>query len=122
MQRAEWLKKMRAQAEALYDHLAPAYWISFGMQPDPVHREFVRKLLQRLPPRSLILDAGCGAGRYDGMLVEAGHTVLGIDQSGSMLARARTQFPAERFPTVRSATMSLPVTPHEAQSDGVACI
>jgi SAM-dependent methyltransferase len=38
---------------------------------------------------SVLLDAACGVGRYDGMLLEAGHRVLGIDQSSSILVRAR---------------------------------
>ena len=48
MDRAEWLKKMRAQSEALYDHIAPAYWITFGFYPNEAHREFIGKFLARL--------------------------------------------------------------------------
>jgi SAM-dependent methyltransferase len=98
VERAEWLKKMRAQAEALYDHLAPAYWVTLGLYANAAHRQFIEKFLGRLGAQSAILDAACGAGRYDGMLLEAGHGVLGIDQSSSMLARAREVFPQERFP------------------------
>jgi len=43
MERAEWLKKIRTQAEALYDHLAPAYWVKFGKYPDAPHRQFLEK-------------------------------------------------------------------------------
>jgi hypothetical protein len=35
--------------------------------------------------------------RYDGILLEAGHSVVGIDQSAGMLARARERFPAARY-------------------------
>ena len=39
--------------------------------------------------RSLrILDAGCGTGNYSLELAHRGHTVVGIDNSGSMIARA----------------------------------
>ena len=103
MERAEWLKKMRVQAEALYDHIAPAYWVKFGMRPNATHRQYLEKFLGRLAAQSAILDAACGAGRYDGILLEAGHRVLGIDQSGSMLARAREIFPQERFANLRYA-------------------
>ena len=122
MERAEWLKKMRTQAEALYDHLGPAYWVTFGVQPDPVHHEFVAKFLQRLPPNAAILDAGCGAGRFDGVLVEDGHRVLGIDQSAGMLRRAREHFPEARFPTLRYEKMGLQEMDFRDQFDGVACI
>jgi len=78
VERAEWLKKVRAQAEALYDHIAPAYWVKFGMYPDATHRQFIEKFLGRLGAQSAILDAACGAGRYDGMLLEAGIVCLAL--------------------------------------------
>jgi SAM-dependent methyltransferase len=122
MERAEWLKKMRAMAEALYDHGAPAYWVKYGLYPDPTHRQFMEKFLGRLGAQSAILDAACGAGLYDGMLLEAGHSVLGIDQSGNMLARAREHFPRERFPGLRYAKMGLQEMDFQATFDGMICM
>jgi 2-polyprenyl-3-methyl-5-hydroxy-6-metoxy-1,4-benzoquinol methylase len=122
VERAEWLKKVRAQAEALYDHIAPAYWVKFGMYPDATHRQFIEKFLGRLGAQSAILDAACGAGRYDGMLLEAGHSVLGIDQSGNMLARAREHFPQDRFPGLRYAKMGLQEMDFLEEFDGVICM
>ncbi len=122
MERTEWLKKMRAQAEGLYDHLAPGYWVTFGFYPNGMHCEFVDKFLGRLGQRSHILDAGCGAGRYDGMLVEAGHSVLGIDQSSKMLAKAREHFPEEQFPGLRYAKLGLQEINSQAEFDGLICV
>ena len=122
MERAEWLKKWRGMAEALYDHGAPAYWVKYGMYPDPPHHQFIEKFLGRLGAHSVILDAACGAGLYDGMLLEAGHTVLGIDQSGGMLARAREHFPQERFPGLRYTKMGLQEMDFQATFDGVICM
>jgi 2-polyprenyl-3-methyl-5-hydroxy-6-metoxy-1,4-benzoquinol methylase len=122
MERAEWLNTMRAQAEALYDHLAPVYWVRFGLQVDPTHRQFIDKFLGRLGAHSTILDAGCGAGLYDGLLLDAGHEVLGIDQSGRMLARAREHYPQERFPRLRYAKIGLQEIEFQAQFDGVICM
>lgn len=122
MDRAEWLKKMRAQSEALYDHLAPAYWVTFGFYPNEAHREFIAKFLARLTPASTILDAGCGAGRYDAPLLEAGHTVLGIDQSARMLARAREIYPEEGFPGLRYAKMGLQEIDFRDAFDGLICV
>ena len=45
MERAEWLKKVRTQAEKLYDHGAPAYWVIWGMSIDETHRQFIDKYL-----------------------------------------------------------------------------
>ena len=122
MERAEWLKKMRTQAEVLYDHLAPTYGVKFGKYANATHRQFIEKFLGRLGAHSDLLDAACGAGRYDGMLFEAGHAVLGIDQSGSILARARELFPQERFPGLNYAKMGLQELDFQAKFDGVICI
>jgi len=97
MERAEWLKQMREKAEALYDHLSPKYWITFGLGANETHREVLQKFLGRVAPRGTLLSAACGAGRYDGMLLEAGHSVVGIDQSAGMLARAREHFPEVQY-------------------------
>jgi SAM-dependent methyltransferase len=122
MERAEWLKKMRTMAEALYDHGAPAYWVNWGLYPDAMHREFIEKFLGQLSGQSDILDAACGAGLYDGMLHEAGHSVLGIDQSGGMLARAREHYPQEHFPRLRYAKMGLQELDFQAAFDGIICM
>ena len=96
MERAEWLKSMRDKAEALYDRVSPQYWVSFGLSEDGTHRAFLQKFLERVAPGG-ILSAGCGAGRYDGLLLEAGHSVVGIDQSAGMLRRAKEHFPEVRY-------------------------
>ncbi len=122
MERSEWLSKVRAQAETAYDHFAPAYWVKYGKYSDATHRLFVKKLLGRLGPRSAVLDAACGAGRYDGLLVEPGHSVLGVDQSAGMLARAREHFPEERFPQLRYEKLGLQELSFEAEFDGAICL
>ena len=117
MERAEWLKQMRDRAEALYDHLSPKYWVTFGLAANETHREYLRRFLERMGPRSTLLSAACGAGRYDGMLLEAGHSVMGIDQSAGMLARAR-----EHFPEVRYEKIGLQEMDFREAFDGVTCI
>ncbi len=122
MERTTWLKQMRSHAEALYDQLAPAYWVTFGLYANETHRQFIAKLLRRLGAQSAVLDAACGAGRYDAMLLEAGHSVVAIDQSKNMLTRAREVFPQERFPRLRFEKMSLQELDFRAEFDGLICI
>ncbi len=122
MERSEWLKKIRHQMEELYDHVAPAYWDNFGLYDNTVHRQFVNKLLGQLQPGSNILDAACGAGRYDGMLLDAGHKVLGIDQSAGMLEKARQQFPSERYPNLQYDHLALQDMDFNVEFDGAICI
>jgi ubiquinone/menaquinone biosynthesis C-methylase UbiE len=97
MEREEWLKKMRLQAEALYDQISPQYWVTFGFYENKTHRAFLGRFLEKVTPGSTILSAGCGAGRYDGFLLDAGHPVVGIDQSEGMLKRAREHYPQVRY-------------------------
>jgi cyclopropane fatty-acyl-phospholipid synthase-like methyltransferase len=117
MERAEWLKQMREKAEALYDRFSPRYWVTFGLYANETHQEYLQKLLERVPPRSTLLSAACGAGRYDGILLEAGHSVVGIDQSEGMLARAR-----EHFPEVQYIKMGLQEMDFREAFDGITCI
>jgi cyclopropane fatty-acyl-phospholipid synthase-like methyltransferase len=117
MERAEWLKQMREKAEALYDHFSPKYWVTFGLYANETHREYLQKFLERVAPRSTLLSAACGAGRYDGILLEAGHSVVGIDQSEGMLAQAR-----EHFPEVRYNKMGLQEMDFREVFDGIICI
>lgn len=117
MERAEWLKQMRGKAEELYDHLSPQYWVKFGLYANETHRQYLQKFLERVAPHSTLLSAACGAGRYDGTLLDAGHSVVGIDQSAGMLARAR-----ERFPGVRYEKIGLQEMDFREAFDGVICI
>jgi cyclopropane fatty-acyl-phospholipid synthase-like methyltransferase len=117
MERTEWLKRMRKKAETLYDHFSPLYWVKYGLSVDETHREYLRKFLERVPPRSHLLSAGCGAGKYDGMLLEAGHAVVGIDQSEGMLARAK-----EHFPEVQYEKIGLQEMDFQEAFDGAICI
>lgn len=117
MERAEWLKQMRGKAEALYDHLSPQYGVRLGLYANETHRQYLQKFLGRVPPHSTLLSAACGAGRYDGMLLEAGHSVMGIDQSAGMLARAR-----ESFPEVRYEKIGLQEMDFREAFDGIICV
>jgi SAM-dependent methyltransferase len=117
MERAAWLKQMREKAEKLYDLCSPLYWVKYGLSVDETHRQYLQKFLEQVPPHSKLLSAGCGAGKYDGMLLDAGHSVVGIDQSEGMLARAR-----EQFPDVRYEKLGLQEMDFREAFDGVICI
>lgn len=126
MERTEWLKEMRSKTEALYDHGAPLYWVTWGMDNPDTHRVYLQKFLRMMPARGIILSAACGAGRFDGFLMEAGHSVVGVDQSAGMLGRAREHFPANCFPQLRYEKIGLQeisATPaYQAAFDGITCM
>lgn len=117
MERAEWLRQMRDKAEALYDQISPKYWVDYGLYANETHLAFLQRFLNQVPAHSTLLSAACGAGRYDGMLLEAGGSVIGIDQSAGMLERAR-----ERFPEARYKKMGLQELDFHEAFEGAICI
>jgi 2-polyprenyl-3-methyl-5-hydroxy-6-metoxy-1,4-benzoquinol methylase len=124
VERAEWLKKMRSMAEALYDHEAPLYWVTWAIDDSDIeiHREYLQRFLELVARPGDILSAACGAGRFDGILSVAGHRVLGIDQSAGMLAQAREHFPQETFPRLRYEKIGLQEMDFHAAFDGAICM
>lgn len=95
MDRNDWIKEQRREAEEKYDKLwAPLYSEKWGTYSNAAHQQFLQKFLHLLPQSGTILDAACGAGRYMSMLLEEGHAVVGIDQAQGMLDRAKMKFPS----------------------------
>jgi SAM-dependent methyltransferase len=59
-----------------------------------VERPWIDSILTCLPPRSRVLDLGCGSGRpIAEAFLQAGHVVTGLDLSSRMLDLARRRFP-----------------------------
>ncbi len=82
----------------------------------PVEEPVMHALIGRLPP-SIVLDAACGTGRYSEVLVQKGHSVIGVDASADMLARARPKAPDAEF---REGDLTaLPL--EDASVDAVVC-
>ncbi len=97
MDRITWLQDMRHACEVEYDLEAPLYWDKYGLYSNITHQQFLQEFLSVLPQKSTILDAACGAGRYEPFLMEKGLSIIGIDQSQGMLARAKEKFPGVQF-------------------------
>ncbi len=97
MDRISWLRELQRDCETKYDGAAPLYWEKYGLYSNTTHLQFIQELLSHLPEGSAILDAACGAGRYEPFLLEKGHSVVGTDQSEGMLGRAREKFPGVRY-------------------------
>jgi ubiquinone/menaquinone biosynthesis C-methylase UbiE len=78
-----------------YDSWAPWY----DEQPNQlleIEQPIVREILDGLPI-GVALDAACGTGRHAAYLAQLGHTVIGVDSSPGMLARARQKVAEGEF-------------------------
>lgn len=77
---------------AAYDELADSY--DEGLRADPYNADLEFPATSALIPDvegRRVLDAGCGTGFYADWLAEQGATVVGVDASEEMLARARAR-------------------------------
>ncbi len=118
MDRITWLREMRRTCEEEYDvRWAPQYGEKWGLYPNTTHLQFLQEFLSLLPPKSTILDAACGAGRYEPFLLEKGHAVTGIDQSQGMLDHAKGKFPGVQFEKVGLQEMA-----YREVFDGAICM
>ncbi|HEX9122656.1 MAG TPA: methyltransferase domain-containing protein [Actinomycetota bacterium] len=114
--RAAWLRRLRRENEDQEDALAPDYDALWGRIED-THRAFIERFLSTLPPEGRVLDAACGTGKYFGMVLESGRSLLGVDHTRGYLAKA-----GEKFPGVPTQKHDLQDLPYEDAFDGVMCV
>ncbi len=83
----------------LYDALAATYDDHFSAPHRRAYDDLCWEHVERLLPSAsgLIVDAGCGVGRWASRLVSMGHRVIGIEQAPEMIKRARARGLGPRF-------------------------
>lgn len=114
--RTSWLLALRRENEEQEAALAPELDERWGDIGD-THRAFVERFCSMLPAGGRVLDAACGTGKYFGMVLESGRSVLGADHTQAYLDRAR-----EKFPEVATERYDLQDLPYEREFDGVLCV
>lgn len=117
MDRRAWLHERRAATQRLFDEDLAATYDADDSPITPTHRRFVERLIGETPEQGTILDAPCGTGRYFPIVLGAGRTVIGIDQSSGMLNEAR-----RKHPDVELHQLGLQELDFEARVDGAMCI
>jgi len=89
----------------LFDSLADDYELHFAVPHrrayDALAWDRISNLLPARP--GVVVDAGCGVGRWATRFAELGHQVVAIDHSPRMLARARERLPADRCTLVQGS-------------------
>lgn len=102
---------------ALYNAFAAGYDASFDA---PTHRraydalawEYVTRLLPPAP--AVIVDAGCGTGRWIERLLSRGHRVIGIEQAPEMLRVLRAKRFGSGFELLESGMEEARIAPGSA--------
>lgn len=90
--------------QALFDDIGARYQDAFGYHV-PAHIRALNRFLSDLSPNSRVLDIGCGTGKPTcEMLVQAGHSVTGVDIAPNMVATAQKQIPTGKFSVADSKT------------------
>ena len=92
-------------SQPLYDLLAPTYMEHFEVPHRRLYDDLAwERLLGMLPPAAptgeagpLVVDAGCGVGRWSRRLLAHGYGVIGIEQAPGMLNELRRQPPGSAF-------------------------
>jgi SAM-dependent methyltransferase len=116
MDRQAWLAQRRAAVEASYTQDAPGYDDEYD-PATPVHRAFVARLVDLCPAGGVVLDVPCGTGPYFGIVLAAGRTAVGADQSTGMLEAARA-----KHPEVRLEHVGLQELAFDREFDGVMTV
>ncbi|KAL5338934.1 S-adenosyl-L-methionine-dependent methyltransferase [Aspergillus crustosus] len=81
---------MSEEAETVFNTVGASYEAAFGT--DEELRKYTELAAKTLPPRSRVLDVGCGTGKpVSDILATAGHEVHGIDISNEMVTIAGSQ-------------------------------
>jgi SAM-dependent methyltransferase len=114
--RAAWSLEMRRRMAEQEDALSGQYDEQWG-EIEPTHRRFVELFLSKLPDGGRVLDAACGTGKYFGLVLDSGRSVIGTDHSAGHLARART-----KYPDVTTERMDLQDLSFRGEFDGVMCV
>jgi SAM-dependent methyltransferase len=110
-----------------YDMLAADYDWMFDddalVNGRAINHPATARLLQRISPTSLVLDAACGTGVDAAVLARRGFTVGAADGSDGMVAGAAARFQRERLaiPLMCSTWADLPAATGE-RFDVVLCI
>ncbi len=102
----------------LFDALAAAYDEHFTVPHRAAYDQLAWERVEAALPEEpgLVVDAGCGVGRWAERLIGMGHSVIGIEPAPAMAQAARERNPGDQFTLVEGRMEDVEL---EAQADVV---
>jgi SAM-dependent methyltransferase len=101
------MRDPRAIVQHGYDAIARTYLENRLERISPDERAFLDRVLSAIPPASLVVELGCGAGvPFTAALADVA-TVVGVDVSAVQLQLARERVPRARLVRADMATLAL---------------
>jgi SAM-dependent methyltransferase len=102
----------------LFDALAGEYDEHFAVPHRAAYDELAWERLEAVLPKEpgLVVDAGCGVGRWAERLIAMGHSVIGIEPAPAMAQAARERSLGDRFTLIEGRMEDVEL---EAQADVV---
>ncbi len=107
------------ESSAVFDRLASGYDGHFEVPHRKLYDDLAWELVADLLPDrpGVVIDAGCGTGRWAARLVELGHRVIGVEVSGEMAAAANIrarELPEGSFTVWRADVADVELEPGRA--------
>jgi SAM-dependent methyltransferase len=102
----------------LFDALAAAYDEHFAVPHRAAYDELAWERVEAVLPEEpgLVVDAGCGVGRWAERLIAMGHSVIGIEPAPAMARAARERNPGDQLTLIEGRMEDAEL---EAQADVV---
>ncbi len=91
-----------------YDAIAERYLAWSSDRPSPIRQRALELLLAELPPDSLVLELGCGAGLPMTAALAEHHRLHGVDISARQIALATQNVPRATFQRADMASIDFP--------------
>jgi SAM-dependent methyltransferase len=119
--RLAFLAERRALSVHRFDTVhSPHYDHNWGAI-DPVHADFVARLVGAVPTGGAVMDAACGTGKYWPALQAVDLDITGVDQSAGMLAQAGRKHPQVSTRVLALQDLGTAQELH-GRFDGVLCV
>lgn len=91
--RKRYLHDCYGEKDVFWDRTWDGDWREKCVAPAPVRQELVRRVARYVKPRMLLLEGGCGDGRYVRYFTDLGYRTIGVDFARATVRRINQLMP-----------------------------